>query len=318
MQTLTINTKRTAENVGQRISREYADRLINGFKQKFPNEKQLVFISKKTILNAIKQAENISGLRFMYGFDAMNDVDSRVILMVPCNNTSTQLAIPNSIILPEGYLTNKGTKLNFDKTWQVLYNHTLRFGKYFPEAAYNQIMRGSFIGINSLHTLLESEECIGINFNFGYDETIPDVASRNKPVFAAVNSFGFDIDIFDFTMPCPSMCDPVPPFNLGKIGAVDTKIQVEANNSLKLTPQFRDEFLLKNVANGGLVEMFYYANPSIYEKVMAGDSSKELYESVQIPQITKFNSLIEKGNFEEAKIVFEKTIKGMIHTYLFQ
>ncbi|MFB9845025.1 hypothetical protein [Mucilaginibacter ginsenosidivorans] len=48
METAVKNVKRSAQDVVQGISRELADRLIGGFKQKFPGEQQTVFIARDT------------------------------------------------------------------------------------------------------------------------------------------------------------------------------------------------------------------------------------------------------------------------------
>jgi len=181
MEAQTITPVRTAENVGQPISRELASRLMAGFRQKFPAEKPAVFIAKETIEKALEGFDNVSGIRFMYGIESVNNAESRILLLIPCNNTSTHLNIPNAIILPQGYMDSNGMRTSFEKTWQILYNHTLRYQTYFPELTYNQIMRGSFMGINSLLTLLQTKDCAGINFNFGFDDTQAEASAKTNP-----------------------------------------------------------------------------------------------------------------------------------------
>jgi len=316
METQTIVQKRAAEDVGQPISTELAAYLTNGFKQKFPDEKPVVFVAKETIMQAIEGLDNVSGIRFMYGYGSVNDAASRVLLLIPCNNTSTHLAIPNSIILPQGYMANTGKRVSFEKTWQLLYNHTARFTQYFPELAYHEIMRGTFMGINSLLTLLENEDCAGINFNFGYDDSLSIASARNRPVFQAVDITGLFLDPppYDFTTPCPKVCDFTITDNINRVAEInDTNIQ-----RLEFDIHFRDEYLLKQEGNGALVEMYYYVNPSIQEKVMGDKNAGELYESMHQPQITTFNNLLAEGNYEEAKAVFQNAVYGMIQTYLFQ
>jgi hypothetical protein len=315
METQTIIQKRAAEDVGQPISTELAAYLTNGFKQKFPGEKPVVFIAKETVMKAIEGLDNVSGIRFMYGYESVNDAASRVLLLIPCNNTSTHLAIPNSIILPQGYMANTGKRIGFEKTWQLLYNHTARFTQYFPELAYHEIMRGTFIGINSLLTLLKNEDCAGINFNFGYDESLSMPSARNRPVFEAIDTLGFfDPPGWDFTSPCPAFCDFTMMNNINRVAEINnTDIQ-----RLRLDNHFRDEYLLKQDGNGALVEMYYYVNPSIQEKVMGDKNAGELYESIYHPQIIAFNNLLAEGNYDEAKVVFKRTVYGMMETYLFQ
>ena len=215
METLTINTKRPAENVGRGLDREYADYLINGFKQKFPKEKSVLFIAKETIIKALEHLDDVSGIRFMYGYESVDNngirVLSRVLVLIPCNTTNL---IPNSIILPKGYITHNGTSVSFEKTKQILYNHAVHFARYFPDHDFNKVMRGAFMDINTLLSLLDIEDCTGINFNFGYDDSISDISLRNKPVFEAINFHGDSNQSFDF-MPCPPWCDSTDIFNVG-------------------------------------------------------------------------------------------------------
>jgi len=313
METQAISTKRVAEDVGQQISGDFADYLTNGFKKKFPEETPSVFITRDTIMRAIDGLDNVSGVRFMYGFESADDSRSRIVLMMPCNNTSTHRAIPNSIILPQGYMAHNGTRVSFEKTWQLLYNHTVRFSKYLPELPFNKIMRGTFMGINSLLTILEIEGCAGINFNFGYDDTIVEPSARNKPVFEVANIGGLSFDPpWDFTKPCPDACDFTIVDHIDSIGHTDRT--TGSLMELNLNGHFRDEYLLKADGNGPLVEMYYYVNPSINEKAALIEGYNNSHQS----QIAAFNKHLADGNYYEAKEVFENTINGMMETYLFQ
>jgi hypothetical protein len=319
MEAKTISTKRAAEDVGQQISKEFADYLVNGFKGKFPEETPSVFISRETIMQAIEGLDNVSGVRFMYGFESVNDAVSRLLLMIPCNNTSTHLAIPNSIILPQGYMAHNGTRVGFEKCWQLLYNHTARFSKYFPELTFNKIMRGTFIGVNSLLSLLETEGCTGIKFNFGYDDTMVEDSAKNRPVFEALNLWGEVLDLpVDFTQPCPSLCGFANIDRMEQFASLNVENHKNDINGLILNRNFRDEYLLKTEGNGPLVEMYYYVNPSINEKIATIEKVGQVFGNSYESQITAFNNLLADGNYENAKEVFENTIYGMMETYLFQ
>ncbi|MGZ3752206.1 MAG: hypothetical protein ACXVAU_13075 [Mucilaginibacter sp.] len=218
METLLASSlKRAAEDEGQRITRDVADYLISGFKKKFPNEKPGVFISRETIMKAVAHLDNISGIRFMYGYESVKNSEStvlsRVLLLIPCSNSSTD-QIPNSIILPEGYITHTGVTLGFEKSKQVLYNHAVHFSRYFPGLDFNKIMRGTFFGINSLMSMLNIKDCVGVNFYFGYDDEVSDVPRKNKPVFEPINSRGESLDTFDLLPPCPPWCGFIDIFNV--------------------------------------------------------------------------------------------------------
>lgn len=316
MKTQTIATKTAAQDVGQRISEELSNYLKNGFKQRFPDEKSDVFLSRETIMKSFEHLDEISGIRFMYGFENASDPESRVLLLMPCNITSTALSIPNIIVEPQGYFTDKGNRVSLEESWKILYNHTSRFSKYYPDQNFNKIMRGSFIGIRSLLSLLETDGCTGINFNFGYDDTISDISIKNKPVFIAVNSWGNDLDIFDFTMPCPPTCPP-PDKGHNSFHNLNTGRKYTSMDSLSLTNHFRDEYLLKYEGNGPLVEMYYSVSPAINEKINAAKNNK-LEESTHKLKIHDFNKLINTGDYDQAKIKFESIIRSMMNTYLFQ
>ncbi|WP_152620380.1 hypothetical protein [Pedobacter lusitanus] len=317
MQTQTIATKRAAQDVGQRISVELSDYLKSGFKQRFPEEKTAVYLSKETILKSFEHSDKISGIRFMYGFENADDPESRVLLLMPCNITSMHLSIPNIMVEYKGYLTDKGTWVSLERSWELLYNHTLRFSAYYPHHNYNKIMRGSFIGIRSLLSLLDTEGCVGINFNFGYDDTISDISIKNKPVFEAVNSWGDGLDVFDFTMPCPPTCSPTDPRSVGHHTENISK-SYSHPDSLNLNTHFRDEYLLKYNDNGPLVEMYYSVSPAISEKLNAVLDSNSIEGHAHRLQIQDFNNLVNTGNYGEAKIVFERIVKEMMDIYLFQ
>jgi hypothetical protein len=216
METLTITSNQTVAIAGQTISREHADYLINGFKENFPNEKPTVFISKETLLKAASQIDNISGIRFMYGFEAVNNgearVLSRMLVLKPCVNIAGE-AVPAAIALPE-YITDNGTIIDAEKSRRVLHNQTARFSRYFPNLGFDKIMRGVFISANSLFALVELHGCVGINFHFGYDEAISNAPERNKPVMEAINSQGECINFSLLSPPCPPMCGFGDIFNL--------------------------------------------------------------------------------------------------------
>lgn len=220
METVTLSKVQGIENAGQRISREYADYLINGFKQRFPSEKSRVFISNETISKAIEGIKDITGIRFMYGFESIikDGVKalSRTIILVPCTNSFNN-DDADSIILPQGYITNTGEKVSFEKTKQLMYNHSIKFSKYFPTIKFNSIVRGGFVGINTLLSILETENSVGINFNFGYDDAVQDIQAKNKIVLETIDAFGFWIEAFDQIPICPPICGTVNLFDIDNI-----------------------------------------------------------------------------------------------------
>src|SRR3954470_13782245 len=106
-QDLNVPTKRPAELIGEIINNAYALQLINGFREKYPEEVSTLLIESITLFNAVKDLLNVSGIRFMYGMGSANDPASKVLLLMPCNVTSTHQLIPNVIVQPHGYLNNR-------------------------------------------------------------------------------------------------------------------------------------------------------------------------------------------------------------------
>ena len=106
--TVKLSAKKPAELTGEIIDNAYALQLINGFKEKYPEEVSTILIESSIILNAVKNLSNVSGIRFMYGMESVNDPASKVLLIMPCNATSTHQLIPNVIVQPNGYLNNRG------------------------------------------------------------------------------------------------------------------------------------------------------------------------------------------------------------------
>lgn len=209
METVTISTQRSIENAGHEISRAHADYLTEGFKLKFPKETQSVFISKETIMQSVSSLDNVVGLHFMYGYKAI-DVNgvktlSRILVLIPCKEREDSERI-DLIFLPNGYYTNTGEKLSVEQTKLVLYNHAVHFAKYFSGSDFNKVIKGAFIGINSLIELLGAENCAGINFKFGFDARIDDVTLKNKPTLEAVDNFGNFISTWGDGPICPPIC----------------------------------------------------------------------------------------------------------------
>jgi hypothetical protein len=118
-------------------------------------------------------------------------------------------------------------------------------------------------------------------------------------------------------MPCPATCPPLDPvhnvFHHQNTGAKNTNM-----DSLSLNNHFRDEYLLKFEGNGPLVEMYYSVSSAINEKMNAVKKSNSLEENEHRLKIQDFNNLVNAGDYDEAKTMFESIIKNMMNTYLFQ
>jgi hypothetical protein len=100
-----VSATRPAESVGEIIDSRYALQLIRGFKEKFPGEIAEIQIETKFIFESMENLSNISGVRFMYGMETAGDPASKVILLIPCNNTRGEGSIPNSTYNRRGIWT---------------------------------------------------------------------------------------------------------------------------------------------------------------------------------------------------------------------
>ena len=293
-----LSVKRPAELAGEIIDNKYALQLIRGFKEKFPGETSVTSIESKTIFDCVKDLSNVSGIRFMYGMESADDPASKVILLIPCNNTSAHRPIPNTIVQPEGYLDNKGERVGLKRTWELLYNHAVHYARLQPEMKFGKIFRGTFFGIDSLTSLLTKHtEAHSINFHFGWDEDITDPSLQYKAVLNPLHADRTRYDVyFDVGTPCPPEC-----YDGGGGGAV-------------IWPGFTS---LVNGNAGPLVEMYYYISPALTEAIGNTGRAKEIYQDLNHHQVHQCNKLIENGEYEAAKLLFEQTMEYLIKEYLF-
>ncbi|AYL97970.1 hypothetical protein [Mucilaginibacter celer] len=128
------------DQVGEFISESFYQELTENFQQKFPTEAKSVMLSRAA-LETVLSSDNVSGIKFMNGLADANDPSSRILVLIPCNYTVTA-TLPNSIINPNGFMTNTGEVISLERTWQVLFNHVLNYKKLDPEMGYTQINRG--------------------------------------------------------------------------------------------------------------------------------------------------------------------------------
>jgi hypothetical protein len=322
MQYPNTSAKRPAELVGEIIDSNYALQLILGFKETFPGEISVISIKSSTIFNSVKGIPNVSGIRFMYGMGSADDPASKVILLIPCNNTSTSLPVPNTIVQPEGYLNNEGERVSLKRTWELLYNHAVHYAQLQPEMKFKKIFRGAFFGIGSLTSLLKIDtEAHSVNYHFGFDENITDTSFQHKAVLNPLHRDGTSYDVyFDVNSPCPPDCypdEPGAPDPCVVTGAVNGNAPVTENEKeLNIFRGFRDDYFLNTPANGPLVEMYYYISPALTEAIANTGRAKEIYQSLYRNQIRQCNRLIENGKYEEAKTLFEQTMERLMKEYL--
>jgi|GEM_PF-1700187 len=322
MQNQNVTRKRPAELTGELIDKEYALQLITAFKEKFPGEVAELFVETSTVFNAVKNLSNVSGIRFMYGMESADDPASKVILLIPANNTSTHLDIPNSVVQPEGYLNHRGERVSLKRTWQLLYNHAVHYARLQPDFNFRKIVRGAFFGIDSLKSLLlEFTQAHGLHYHFGFDEGIAASPLQHKPVLHPLhtNKAGYEV-YMDFGSLCPPTCPP--PVKDNPDCAITYTIigyapQEEQEREFRICRDYRDSYLLPSTDNGPLVEMYYYVSPALTEAINDTGKADEIYKGVYNDLVRGCNRLIEEKKYEEAKIVFEQVMDDLMRKHLF-
>lgn len=317
LQHANVAAKRPAELTGEIIDSAYALQLIQGFRQKFPSEVSSVFIESATIFNAVKDLPNVSGIRFMYGMESVDDPTSKVILLIPCDTTSAHRPIPNTIVQPQGYLNNRGERVSLKRTWQVLYNHAVHTASLLPAIKFRKIFRGVFFGMDSLKSLLqEYTHAHGIHYHFGWDDFTPGLDAQHKAVLHPLRTDGTGYGIYmDFGNICPTSCYPPPkpenPKPTPDADSIPFFDLLPNKYSYGDNPSMDDD-----LATGPLIEMCYYVSPALEEAIAGTGKAAEIYTALYDHELRKCNMLIEEGQYEAARILFEQTMDELIKTYL--
>jgi len=303
-------------SVGGSISPRRSEDLQTGFDRRFPGESAGVFIRKEYLLAALRQCPDASGLRFMYGLRSAGDPLSRVIVMVPCNSTSSHLSIPNSIILPGGYLTNTGQRAGLATTWNWLYQHAVRFSRLEEGAPFHRVIRGAFFGIDTLENMLADVSCTGIHYRMGYDPRENDAVQRHKPVLQPIDSSGNTQDDMDMGSLCPPFCGQSDGTDCLLTKTVEIGMHSGQHEQLNEFRAFRDQFLLNE--SGELVEMYYYVSPVLIEQLDRQPAAKEIYTDIFRHRVLPCQELIRNDRKAEAKDLFRETMNELMEKYLFQ
>ena len=317
LQQANVSAKRPAALIGEIIDSTYALQLIQGFRQKFPSEVSSIFIESYIIFNAVKDLPHVSGIRFMYGMESVNDPTSKVILLIPCDTTSDHRPIPNTIVQPQGYLNNRGERVSLKRTWQVLYNHAVHYAGLLPEVKFRKIVRGVFFGIDALKALLqEYTNAHGIHYHFGWDDVTPGIEAQHKAVLHPVHANGTGYGIYmDFGSICPTSCYPPPkpekPASTPDADNIPFFDLLPHKYSHGDKPSTDDD-----PATGPLIEMCYYVSPALEEAIAGTGKAAEIYTALYDRELRSCNLLIEEGKYEAARILFEQTMDDLMKTYL--
>ncbi len=306
MLTIKRNPKVLPQNVGEFISESTFLNLSNDFVIKYPNEIPSVTISKDVIEDLLAK-DDISGIRFMYGINDVDDPASRLIVLMPCNYTMSG-TIPNIVFDKDGFQINSGEKISFDKTWQVLFNHVTRYRKIDNITSYTKIIRGCFFGKKSLLKLLSQTEENKIIFHFGYDS---DTLIPFQPILQPIDK----INVYmDRTIICPPDCDP----DSCIASYVANVFEKHAENSLNTLRSFRTELLNEHPYNGFEVEKYYTISASIMEYLKNDTQNKIILKNIYDKYFKLSLNYLEANDKENAFQLFKECMQYLGDKYLFQ
>jgi hypothetical protein len=282
------------QTIGSYISHDYYRYLVNGYEQRHPTEQKSVFIAREFILETLEKFPNVTGLRFMYGQKEGDNLGSRTIVLMACDNCSLDFHVPNLILVPKGYLTDAGERLTLQQCWDLFNRYVDRMCSLMPEQTRKGIPRACFYGINTMKSLLDTPGCAGIQYHFGYNPMTENPPQRYETVMEAVDLSRQSLNVFvEQGQLCPTLCSepcPKPPIPFG-------------------WPFYGSSGEYEQVPEGTLYEIFHYVSPSLFVAIQ----DKQIYQEY----FSECFALVEAGNLPEARQALRKQLENMMEKYLF-
>jgi hypothetical protein len=283
------------QTIGSYISPDYYLSLVNGYAQRHPDEQKAVFIPKEFILETLEKFPVVTGLRFMYGQKEGADPGSRTIILMACDNSTSDRHVPNLILVPKGYLTDTGERITLDQCWDLLTRQVDRMCSLIPDEPRKNVPRGTFFGINILKSLLDMPGCVGIQYHFGYNSETDFPPERYETVMEAVDINRKSLHVFaENGLRCPTVCAGSCP------GTIDIPV------GWPFTGAYQGQ---EQVSERALFEMFHYVSPPLFEAIQDRQTYKEHF--------SECFAVLGTGNVPEAKQVLKKQLDRMIEKYLF-
>jgi hypothetical protein len=287
---------RIPQTIGSCISHDYYQYLIKGYAEQHPTEQKSAFIPREFILETLEKFPVVTGLRFMYGQKEGADPGSRTIVLMACDNASADRHVPNIILRPKGYLTDTGDRVSLDECWDLLTRHVDRMCSLMPEQNRKTVPRGCFFGINIMKQLLDTPDCAGIQYHFGYNSVPKNPSDHYETVMEAVDINRQSLNIFvEDGIRCPTAC------GLGLCPTIDIPVGWPFTGAYEGSEQ---------VSERTLFEMFHYVSPPLFEAIQDEPTYKEHF--------SECFAVLETGNVPEAKQVLRKQLDNMIEIYLFE
>jgi hypothetical protein len=312
MKTATLSTTISPAQVGALITESTYTELAENFKEKFPLEKPFVNLSKSAI-EAILQDDSVSGIKFMNGLENANDPSSRMLVLMPANYTMNS-SIPNAVIKKDGFMTNAGTIISLEKTWQVLFNHVLNYKKIDASVHYTRINRGSFLGRDLLTSLVEKAGNDNLVYTFGYN------IEMNYPYKALIYPETNAFYIGDMSHPCPGSegCPTTTTTETCALTRIATNFGGnEAETQLNVLRAFRDK-ILKDKLDGTEVEKYYTISASLLESIDQKQNQQVIFKEIYDKYIQTSITSLNNNDEATAYILFQEAMQHLTDTYLYQ
>ncbi|MBS1522063.1 MAG: hypothetical protein JST50_13760 [Bacteroidetes bacterium] len=296
---------------GEFITESYYHELVENFNAKFPTEVTSVPISK-SVIKAALDGNSVSGIKFMNGLEDSHDPSSRILVLIPGNFT-TNNTLPNSIINKSGFLTNNGTAISLERTWEVLFNHVLHYKTLDPDMHYTKINRGSFLGRERLLTLLNDSNCEDFIYHFGYviEENLP-----YKPIIQPANGLKMFVEQ---SIPCPgsALCPDTTSVPCAITYIATSFAGKESENQLSVLRSFRDK-LLQNNTSGIAIEKYYTISASLIEAINTRENKEAIFRDIYNKYLKPSVEQLNRNDEASAYLLFTEVIDHLTNEYLFQ
>jgi len=312
------NVKRKpASLMGAPISAQECQELKAAFKERYADQVPSVFLSKELILKSIEGLSNLSGIIFSYGLNDAAVTTSRRITLVPTRNTSSGESAMIPVIDRNGYLSNNGERVDFEKFLTLSGNHVTDFKKAESEMSLTKLPRGYFWGINKIVNLLNVENCNGVIFHFGYNIAMQSPCRRFQSVLEAVDANNASLNTFMEYGNCTPPCDPDDPTWIFTIFA-EKFSEEAADRDLNLLRAFRDNWLLKQENGQALFEMYYFLSPGIVDEINDSADNEAIWEDLFKNEYSTLLNSIKQNKFEEAQSVYVQMMNNLKERFLMQ
>lgn len=296
---------------GEFITESYYHELVRNFNSKFPSEVASVMISKAVIETALS-GNNVSGIKFMNGLENAHDPSSRMLVLIPGNFT-TNNNLPNSVINKSGFLTNNGTVISLERTWEVLFNHVLNYKTLDSDMHYTRINRGSFLGRERLLTLVNDSNCNDFIYHFGYviEDNLP-----YKPIIQPANGLKMFVEQ---SVPCPggAGCPDVMSIPCAITYIATMFAGKESENQLSVLRSFRDK-LLQNKFSGIEIEKYYSISASLLEAISREENKESIFKDIYNKYLKPSVEQLNQNDEASAYLLFTEVIDHLTNEYLFQ